>query len=171
MSNLALLPASDRVWEITLRTDGGVGGPKSRTGELQVQTLYVANAAVHTAKGADMEYVASAARLIGSALSFVGRQMYDWIIAPFLHDASFRSGAIWGIVLTFVIGYLSRLLLYWWGRVLQFFAATKQPATKAGDSPYSTSLGCGMSMIKIILMVTFILVVLVPVVLAIFEGE
>ena len=117
-----------------------------------------------------MEYIASVARLIGSALSFVGDQIYNLIVAPFLRDAAYRSGFIWGLIAALVIGYVSARLIYWWGRVLQFFAATKLPATKAGDSPFSTSRGCSMSIIKIIVMAVFILVVLVPVVVAIVEG-
>ena len=117
-----------------------------------------------------MEYVSSVARLIGSALSFAGRQINDLIVQPFLHDASFRSGAIWGVITALVVGYLSRLLLYWWSRVLQFFAATKQPATKEGASPYSTSLGCGISIVKIIAVAILILLVVVPVVVIIVEG-
>jgi hypothetical protein len=87
-----------------------------------------------------------------------------------LFDGSYRSGFTWGLITALVIGYTSRQLLYWWNRVLQFFSPTKQPATKEGPSPYSTYRGCGISLIKLIVVGALILVVLAAVAKAISGG-
>lgn len=84
-----------------------------------------------------MEYVASAARLIGSALSLVVQLINDLIVVPFFRDASYRSGFIWGLITSLVVGYVSRTVLYWWSRILQFFKPTKGPADPSkGPSPF-----------------------------------
>jgi hypothetical protein len=85
-----------------------------------------------------MEYVTSAARLIGSALRFVFQQINDLIVAQFFRDATYRSGFVWGLITALVVGYVSKTVLYWWNRILQFFKPTKGPADPSkGPSPYA----------------------------------
>jgi hypothetical protein len=80
-------------------------------------------------------------------------------INPFLarlaDDSSFRSGCLWGLFIALFIGLVSRQLLYWWNRVLQFFRPTKKPATDPGPSPSKTYAGAVFSFLALVSVLVF----------------
>lgn len=47
----------------------------------------------------------------------------------------YRAGFVAGVGGALVVGWISRKLLYWWSRVLQFFAPSLTAATDFGPSP------------------------------------
>jgi hypothetical protein len=67
------------------------------------------------------------------------------VLRPFVDrltgDSAFRSGCFSAFLAALVIGYVSRKILYFWNRVLQFFKPTQKPATNPGPSPFNTCVG------------------------------
>lgn len=59
--------------------------------------------------------------LVGITYNLIGEIIFRWIIEPTLIDPSFSSGFCRGLALALVIGLISRQLLYWYGRVRQFW--------------------------------------------------
>ncbi len=83
-----------------------------------------------------------------------------WLVGPLGQDLSFRSGFIAGLIVALVVGFLSQWVLYLWNLILQFFAATKRPATAPGPSPASTLGGCIGGGLLLVLVVVVLMGVL-----------
>lgn len=85
------------------------------------------------------------------------------IIEPFLarlaDDSSFRSGVGWGLLIALFIGLLSRLILYFWNKVLQFPKPTRKPATSPGPSPLKTFVQAILSFLALAIIVISALLV------------
>lgn len=72
-----------------------------------------------------------------------------------LTEDAFADGFVWALVLAFILGTISRFLLYYWvkltGPIRNFFKATQKPATTPGPSPYNLLSGCVGGVIKLVI--------------------
>jgi len=75
-------------------------------------------------------------------------------------DSSFRAGFLLGLLVALSIGWLSRQLLYWWGRILQFFDPTTRPAVAPGPSPFNTCVGAIFALIALVGILIFVLLLI-----------
>lgn len=73
---------------------------------------------------------------------------------------TYRSGFIAGLIVALVVGWISRQLLYWWNRVLQFFGPTAVPAADIGPSPMDRLREAVFSLVWLIIAVAIIALVL-----------
>jgi len=106
-----------------------------------------------------MELLSSLRRVLDSLAGSLADLISGQIVDPFRNDSSYRTGFIWGLITALVIGLASQQILYWWNRILQFFAPTKTPATSPGPSPITTARGCFFAgLILFLLLVLFIIV-------------
>lgn len=86
------------------------------------------------------------ASLLASILDRLQGVLWD----PYVGQTAFWVGACWTLIATGVVGFISMRILYWRGRILQFFAPGKRPATVDAASPASNFAGCVKSALLLI---------------------
>ena len=116
-----------------------------------------------------MDLVAELATWIRTALDFVLNRLGEWIVAPLLNDASYRTGFVWGAVIAFLFGWFSRQVLFLRAQILRYFNPTQAPATEPGPSPNQIAAGCRWAVLRLAILIGFGLLVLFIVVQA-FRG-
>jgi hypothetical protein len=71
-------------------------------------------------------------------------------VATSIFDSSeFWIGFAAGLLVAFVIGFISQHILIFFGPVLSFFKKTKSPATNQGPSPADVFVGCVLRLIVV----------------------
>lgn len=61
---------------------------------------------------------------------------------PYAGQTAFWCGSAWTLLFALMLGYASKMLLFFRGKILRFFAPSKLPATNNGPSPASDLAGC-----------------------------
>jgi hypothetical protein len=95
---------------------------------------------------------------------FVLIPLWNEFFSPLWSDMSYFRGFVFGLVLSFVVGSVSRQLVWLRGLVLKFFAPTKEPATAQGPRPSETAVGCLRGLLGLAAWVVFFLLLLTVVV-------
>ena len=107
---------------------------------------------------------------IVAGLDLVIRQFGDMVVVfvkRLQNDASYREGFIVGMILAWIIGWVSLRIAFLRAQIIRYFSPTQVPATTPGPSPNQISAGCRLAWIKLIVWIAFILFVLYMVIRAI----
>lgn len=108
--------------------------------------------------------------VLRNLLVFAANVVRGRVIEPLTGDPSYQSGFLWGLGIAFVVGYISREILFWWNLVLQFFAPTIQPAMEPGPSPHDMLMASLSAMFTQLVRLVFFLFVVYVVLRAVVGG-
>jgi hypothetical protein len=77
----------------------------------------------------------------------------DSVCIPFFNNTVYREGFIFGLGAAFVIGFVTRYVLFARGLILAFFRPSQLPATRPGPSPFDRLVGCFFGFVRFVIFI------------------
>ena len=108
--------------------------------------------------------------VIDALNEFVLRPLWREWFTPLWSDVSYLRGFAFGLILSFLIGWVSRRILFLRALVLRYYRPTQVPATEPGPSPRQIAAGCRGALLELATWVVFFLLVLAVIVQGVLHG-
>ncbi len=101
---------------------------------------------------------------------FVLGPLWRECFSPLWSDGAYLRGFAFGLILSLVVGWVSRRILFLRALVSRYYRPTQVPATEPGPSPRQIAAGCRGALLELATWIVFFLLVLSVIVQGILHG-